>query len=448
MSELPDDLPRIECWVHVRTGLGFDEEGQVKTLDDSAWRQERDRLAALGGEPKEAEPRWRLDPVLFGPDPTARAKAWAERKCWAEAEAAYGEVVAARPRDASVLLERARFYASRSQLQKAERDYVRSYALGARDAELIELIVGSETLLLRMLAESPDAAGPLLAKHAQRMVSQSRWQDAAADFARELDLLPADRSWDSARSTRALEMARWVPAYEALLQLRPDDGQLWCVRGRFLALRGEWERAAADFARGIASAQPDSEEWFEHACLRLIVGDKEGYRAFVQEIRRREGDTSNPFVAYVLARSCVQTSEPVVEPEQVIRWAESALRDGRQPWYLHVLGAAHFRAGHLDQAIKWIEEAKTAYSGAASGDNYQLQNILVLAMAYKRSGHTAQARALLAEAENLYQRVQAAKTGDVVSMPTVDWLPLQLLRREAEAVILYDPAFPDEPFGR
>ncbi len=446
ISELPDDLPRIECWVQVRTGLALDEEGQVKHLDDSVWREQCKHLAALGGAPEVAAPRWRLDPVLFGPDPTARARAWVERKRWDEAETAYHEVVAARPRDATVLLERARFYTSRSRPEKAETDYAHAYALGSRDPALIESIVRSETLLRRTIAESPGAAAPLLAKHALDMVSQSRWQEAATDFARELDLLPADRYWKSARSTRALEMAGSAQAYESLLKLRPDDGHLWCVRGRFLALRGEWERAAADFARGIASAPPDSEEWFEHACLRLIVGDREGYRAFVEEIRRREGQTKIPIVAYVLARSCVLTADPVVEPEQVIRWAESANRDSRTAWYLHVLGAAHYRAGHLDQAIQLLEESNTAYSSTPSFED-TLQNSLVLAMAHERSGHRAQARALLADVQRAWRRIETSRTDGAVSLTSTDWLPLQLLRREAEAVILYDLVFPTDPFA-
>jgi hypothetical protein len=33
-------------------------------------------------------------------------------------------------------------------------------------------------------------------------------------------------------------------------------------------------------------------------------------------------------------------------------------------------------------------------------------------------------------------------------MPTVDWLPLQVHLREAEAVILHDPVFPANPFAR
>ena len=80
----------------------------------------------------------------------------------------------------------------------------------------------------------------------------------------------------------------------------------------------------------------------------------------------------------------ILAAETVVEPDQVVRWAESALRDDRRPWYLHVVGAAHFRAGHLDQAIKWLEESNTAWSNFNTNDNDKLQNRLVLAMARQR----------------------------------------------------------------
>ncbi len=104
---------------------------------------------------------------------------------------------------------------SRSQPEKAESDYARSYALGSRDAKLIDAIVASEPLLRRVAAESPGSAASLWAKHGELMVSQSRWDEAATDFARELELLPEDRIWNSPRSERALELARWDRAYDA-----------------------------------------------------------------------------------------------------------------------------------------------------------------------------------------------------------------------------------------
>jgi hypothetical protein len=145
----------------VRTGLTLDEQGQVKNLGGAVWREHLDRLASLGAPPPEEEPRWRLDPILFGPEPTARARAWVERNHWALAEAAFNEATLARPLDAAVRLERARFYTSRSQPEKAEEDCARSFALGSRDPKLIETIVASEPLFRRIVAESTGSAASL-----------------------------------------------------------------------------------------------------------------------------------------------------------------------------------------------------------------------------------------------------------------------------------------------
>jgi tetratricopeptide (TPR) repeat protein len=423
--------------------MTFDEDGQLKNLDDSAWRMQRDRLASLGGAPPESELRWRLDPILFGPEPTARARAWAERKHWPEAEAAFTEATLARPLDTAIRLERARFYTSRAQPEKAEEDYARAYALGSRDPKLLETVVASEPMFRRVVAELEGADASLWTKHGELRLSQSRWDEAAADFARELELLPTGRRWDEPRSVRALALAHWDRAYARLLELRPDDGQLWSVRGRYYALRDRWDLAAADFARGIKSASPDIEEWFEHACLRLIVGDNEGYQATVREIQRRAGYTKDPFEAFVLARTAAMTAEQVVEAGQVTRCAEHAVANSLSAWYLHALGLAHFRAGQFVEAIQRLEESN-AGNWAEQG---KMQNRLVLAMAHQRLRHTAQSRALVDEVERWWQTLEAAKTDGAIAFSVTYWLPLQLLRSEAEAVILYDPVFPADPFA-
>jgi WD40 repeat protein/serine/threonine protein kinase/tetratricopeptide (TPR) repeat protein len=433
VAELPDDLPRLEDWVHVITGLALDELGRLKNVEDASWRKRHGRLAACGGV-SSAEPRWRLDPVLFGPEPTARARAWAERQDWARAEAAFSEVVNARPLDPAVRLERARFYTSRSQPAKAEADYAASYVLGGRDATLIGAIAASESLFRRVVAESPESAAPLWAEHAALLLAQSRWDEAAADFATELELLSEDRRWQSPRSRRALALARWDRAYARLLELRPDDGQLWCARGRYHALRGRWDQAAADFARGImlAPPPPDSEECLEHACLRLLVGDREGYRTFVDEIRRRAGRIDDPYVAYVLARTAAIAAEPVIEPRHVTCWAEKAVESSANGWNLHSLGVAHYRAGRFAEAIVRLRES----NATDWGEQGRMQNRLVLAMAYHRLGQPKEARALLDEVNRWWNGLLAARTDGAVTMPPTDWLPLQLLRREAEGLIL------------
>ncbi len=44
-------------------------------------------------------------------------------------------------------------------------------------------------------------------------------------------------------------------------------------------------------------------------------------------------------------------------------------------------------------------------------------------------------------------RVEATKTDGAVAIFVTEWLALQVLRREAEAIILYDPIFPPDPFA-
>jgi WD40 repeat protein/tetratricopeptide (TPR) repeat protein len=381
-APLPDDLPRLSARVETLTGLELDEQGVIRVLDTTQWTARRQRLSELGGPPDTGRGHW-LDPILFGPEPTVRARSLIELGRWGDAEAAFAEVVDARPDVASVWLERGRYYLTRSQPAKA-----------------------------------------------------------AADFARALDLVPEDCRWASPHNSMILDLARSERAYATLLELRPDDGHLWTGRGRYHALRSQWDRAAADFARGIGSAPPESEEWFEHACLRLIVGDAEGYRKFVQEMQRREGQTDDPLVAGILARSANLAADPTVAPEQAVRWAEQAVASDRNAWYLHALGAAHYRAGHLDEAIARLEES----NAGTWPEEGKAQNRLILAMAYQRLGNVTKACAELDEVMRWWKGLEAAKTDEAVSMPTTDWLALQVLRREAEAVILLDPIFPPDPF--
>src|SRR5262249_7476718 len=149
----------------------------------------------------------------------------------------------------------------------------------------------------------------------------------------------------------------------------------------------------------------DSEEWFEHACLRLIVGDRAGYLSFVQDICLREGRTSNPVVAYVLARSCIQSAEPGVQPDQVVRWAEQAVNHERSAWYLRTLGAAYYRAGQFDQAVRTLDESNQAYTTGVAATDVELENGPWLALAQMRLGRSSEARELVRKAQQALLRV-------------------------------------------
>jgi eukaryotic-like serine/threonine-protein kinase len=153
-APLPDDLPRLIAWVETLTGLELDEQGAIRVLDAAAWRQRRDRLSGLGGPPK-ADTSWSRDPILFGWDPTARARAWVERKRWAEAEAAFDAAVRARPSDAKVWIERGQFYLMRSEPEKAANALGEAILLNPNDSllrsrQILSLVAAGDLDRLRL----------------------------------------------------------------------------------------------------------------------------------------------------------------------------------------------------------------------------------------------------------------------------------------------------------
>ena len=120
-SPLPDDEPRLTTWVEATTGLALDERGSIRVLEHGAWLERRLRLEKLGGSPK-AAPSPRLDPIIFGADPAARADALAGRGLDAQAEAAYAEAIRARPLSRSGWSALVRYYLSRGRPERAVKE--------------------------------------------------------------------------------------------------------------------------------------------------------------------------------------------------------------------------------------------------------------------------------------------------------------------------------------
>jgi WD40 repeat protein len=311
---LPDDPPRLAAWVGLVTGLELDAGGAIRVLDGAAWRQRRDRLTRLGGPPAgEADTNRMLDPILYGPDPAARARAWTERGRWAEAEAEFDEALRARPLSSIVLGESLQYYLTRFQPQKAAS-----------------------------------------------LVSQA-------------------------------------------VLLRPGEPE---IRGyQIIALRA--------------------------------AGDSGGVRRAVADLLRQFGTPASVWEANSIAWSCALAPDGAADPAAVVQLFRDALQ-GR-PWpatpaeFLNTLGAAMYRAGQFEGAIRPLEEGIKIRSGISRPQDWAF-----LAMAHQRLGHPDEARRWLAR----FGQYQPNKT------PAGTWeeLEVQLLRHEAEAVVLYDPSFPADPF--
>jgi tetratricopeptide (TPR) repeat protein len=260
-----------------------------------------------------------------------------------------------------------------------------------------------------------------------------RTDQAAADFARAMELLPQDRFFASPRSRLILELAGHERVFSALLEARPEDKPLWIGRGRYHALRDRWRRAAADYARGIEPvASPATHEYYEYACLLLLVGDKERYRRLIQTLVEQVDRTKDPRLAYELARACVITPEKTADPERVIRWARLAAESEPLPWHSHALGAACYRAGDCDEALRWLG---SSLQGA--WDMGRPLNLFVLAMVHRRMGHADRAAALREESTRVYEEMESGRVdGAVPGVFAADWMTIQIYRREVESLFI------------
>jgi tetratricopeptide (TPR) repeat protein len=318
-APLPDDPLRLSAWIEAATGLALDERVVVRVLDREAWLERRRRLEALGGPPP-PDPAPRLDPILYGADPTARGDALAARGWWDSAEAAYAEAARARPRNPSVRDASARLHARRGRLDRAASEL--------------------------------------------------------AEASREI----------------------------------PDDARLPRLR----------------------------------ALLLLESGDRAGWRDACAALLDRFGGTIDPRAAREVARAWALAPGPAGDPATPLRLADVAVGLDKDPFgagaadakvdAVTTLGAALYRAGRPEEAIGRLEEAIRARGKAGSPRDWAF-----LALAHHRLGHRAEARGWLDRVREHRPSEDPARFWDEVE--------IRLLRSEAEAVVLYDPAFPDHPFA-
>ena len=161
-----------------------------------------------------------------------------------------------------------------------------------------------------------------------------------------------------------------------------------------------------------------------------------GFSRRVSALRDRYQHTTNTNWANHIAFSCILAGTAVSDPDATVRLAEFGVK-GRgngpgQNRYRYILGGALYRAGRFADAVQRLEEGIRLRDGSSGPEDWAF-----LAMAHHRLGHRAEATSWLDRLRSSSQQ------GDV-------WwgFVIQRLRSEAEAVILYDPVFPDDPFAR
>jgi uncharacterized protein HemY len=117
-----------------------------------------------------------------------------------------------------------------------------------------------------------------------------------------------------------------------------------------------------------------------------------------------------------------------------LRLAEVACRlEPENGGIVNTLGVAQYRAGLVPEALATLTHSN------ALNQRKRPEDLAFLAMAYRRLGHTLEARSMLDRLRELM------RLGHATFDPKD---PVHAFLAEAEAVVLYDPMFPADPFSR
>ncbi|MFI5454874.1 MAG: protein kinase [Isosphaerales bacterium] len=261
----------------------------------------------------------------------------------------------------------------------------------------------------------------------------------------------------TARARALMERQRWTEAeaaYAEAVQALPLSGAVRLERGRFYITRCDPERAAANF-REFVRLQPADFQTRRFEMLTLLAaGDHDGFgragsnlldqfrqaadHTKAKSIYAAKKKTEDAITADSVAWSLAMAPCAVADKSVSVRLAEIAVKDSfraQKHSALGTLGAALYRAGQFEDAIQRLNDGIQLRDGTTTP-----RDSVFLAMSHHRLGHRDAARRWLDRLRNRQPSTDPNQFWDE--------LEIRLLRSEAEAVILYDPIFPANPFAR
>jgi serine/threonine-protein kinase len=236
--------------------------------------------------------------------------------------------------------------------------------------------------------------------------------------------------WQSVDTLIMLAQAA-APSADAAAQIDADPLQ----QGRKLVAQGDWIGAVNCYARTLAQGpNDDGEFWFEYAGVLLLCGDRSGYRAACTRLIDRCGQPGTR--AYHVARAGTLAADAAPDVSLLDQLTHNELQqNANQFWSLTERGALAYRAGRFHDAVALFEQSLKADSRPGRA----VVNWVWLALAQQRLGKTEEARHWLEKAQgwlDQYRDGIPPNADPKLRLHLHNWLEANVLRREAEAMLL------------
>jgi len=382
-----------------------------------------------------------------------------------QAEADFSRAVLLKPDDPRVWKLRGLSYATRGLPDEAATAF----------AKLMELTPESQQAATMMgLAELIQKAGrldqarqcwgkalPLLTQAVERRPDDRQaWKDlgivhaelaqpeaATTAFAKLMELVPESDSknldlwWSPDPAGIGEALGPYDEIFTRVVRARSRDRTLLIARFHYLGRRHRWRDAAEMVARIIELDPKDNYARGYHRALLLFTGDVQGYRRACREAVAARGEVNaivggwDQLLGQFEFPRAVEIGPLPLGPDARLGRAIAAYRGGQYVSTIREL------AGVLD----------------STRHPYRLTLAhLFMAMAHQRLGQVAEARQELDAARKLLDGLgrvfwhgpRDPTDSELMDYGWTEWLHARILLDEAEALILYDPIFPADPFAR
>jgi tetratricopeptide (TPR) repeat protein len=273
------------------------------------------------------------------------------------------------------------------------------------------------------------------------------YMEAEAEYRTALALVGASRAtvWERASEGLAVVVAAQGRADEAVEELTrstaeassPFAGRMMLVH--YHGYRRDWAGVGREL---LAATEASTDEYVSIQPMRaaaafVLAGDVEGYRQACAVMLERYGDTTVPFEADRVVKTCCLSRHFDGDLLQIQRLADIAVTGQEQhAWYVYFAlsrSLAAMRGGEWEEALRWSrncrERSPTFATTAAPA-------WLVDALAQQRLGRADESRQALAAAlamRNAPTAVSAAE--EPLQVTWGDWMIFDALRADVEALL-------------
>ena len=218
---------------------------------------------------------------------------------------------------------------------------------------------------------------------------------------------------------------------QALRDPRGDpEGKEYVAGKNDHAQVSRWDMSASPMAKWVESDPNNLLFRYLHILKLLEAGNRAGVRLACEDLLKRFGNTNDPARVKSVAWYCVLAPEAVADQEALVRLAERVLalhpeRGKERSDALKTLGAALYRAGQFEEAIRRLDESIQTRGAGGDPEGFAF-------LAHHRSGHRDQAERWLTKLVASQPRDGFEFSQDEV----VIRMEIRILHREAESLIL------------